>query len=176
MYRTFGKMPAAWTFVGDMMKAAIAVSVAMVVAGEIAAYIAMLAVVLGHAYPLYYNFKGGKGVVCAAAAILCLEPLSFGLLFMIFVAMVLGTKYISVGSIAVAVIYPIIHHLMYPITAPIHVRYSYFFGMSRIGLLFMIAFITGGFVLYFHRSNIRRILDGEESKIVIKLKHKEELE
>ncbi|MCL2213079.1 MAG: glycerol-3-phosphate 1-O-acyltransferase PlsY [Oscillospiraceae bacterium] len=180
MLRTYGKVPAAMTLFGDLFKAVVAVFLAMVFAGEIAAYIAMVTCILGHAFPLYYKFKGGKGVATAAAAILCLEPLVFPILLAILVVMVAITKYISAGSLAAAAFYPLLHNMMYhgndfmletiltDVYGESHRYHLFVFGVSIRGLIMASVFITAGLIVYFHRSNITRLINGTENKLSFK--------
>jgi len=170
MLRTYGKAAAALTFAGDLLKSMLAVSIGMILVGEIGAYLAMLFCVLGHAYPLYYKFKGGKGVATAASAILLLDPLVFAVLILVFVAIVALSKYISAGSIVVAGLYPLLFYTLYPLTRPIHLLESNFLGIPMRTLLFAIVFIVGIKVIYLHRANITRLFEGTENKLSFKKK------
>ena len=88
MLRTYGKAAAGFTLLGDAAKAAVSVLIGTLLAGEAGAFIAGLCCVIGHSFPIYYGFKGGKGIVVSAVTILCLDPLTFLVLFLIFVIIV----------------------------------------------------------------------------------------
>ena len=83
MMRTYGKKAAAFTLLGDVMKAVVSVLLGMLIAGESGAYLAGFFCVFGHSFPIYYGFKGGKGVLTTAAMVLCLDPLVFLILFIL---------------------------------------------------------------------------------------------
>jgi glycerol-3-phosphate acyltransferase PlsY len=153
--RTYGKKMAVITFVGDFMKAVIASLVGRMLLGYIGAYIAGLFCFLGHIFPCFYKFKGGKGVVTACAMILMTNPLVCGILFALFVMLVLATKFISLGSVVCLLAYPIIlDRVMGP------------------GLHVLVAFLMGVLCAFAHRGNIKRILNGTERKFTFKVKHK----
>lgn len=149
MLRTYGKKAAAMTFVGDILKTVIAIGVAQILFGYAGAYIAGLGSVIGHIFPCYFGFKGGKGVVAAAATVLCTNPLCFLILFVIFLILVLGYKYVSLGSVMCLLIYPII--------------------LNRLGEMRMIpilcAFAIAVLIIIKHKDNIKRLLAGTENKI-----------
>ena len=120
--------------------------------------IAALFAILGHIFPVYYKFKGGKGVVVAAISILCLNPLVFLILVLIFVAIVATSKYISLGSIICAFFYPMILNAFN--------RGASGFGFISTTISVMLAVI----VIFMHRSNIKRLMNRTENKIGQKAK------
>lgn len=149
MLRTYGKGMAVATFLGDAVKAALAILVVgRLFCGIGGAYAAGMACIVGHVYPLYFNFKGGKGVVTTAIMILCLNPIVFAILLIIFVALVAFTKYMSLGSVMCMMIFPLV---LYRFSGP--------------GIHVLLAILIGAFVVWLHRSNIKRIINGTESKI-----------
>ncbi len=150
MVRTYGKKWGIITFICDGLKAAVAVVGAMLLMGEGGAYIAALFAILGHIFPVYYKFKGGKGVVVAAISILCLNPIVFGVLVILFVALVAMSKYISLGSIICAFFYPMI------LSA---------FSSGRGFVSTVISILIAVIVIVMHRSNIKRLRDRTENKI-----------
>ena len=158
MIRTFGNKAGVMTFLGDILKAVVSVLLAWFLCGKIMAYLAGLFCSIGHAFPCYYRFKGGKTVAVTAAAALVTEPLVFLILLIVFVIMVAFTKYISLGSISAALMYPLILHNI------LQVR----FGHSDLRILFV--FLTSALLIWLHRSNIKRLLNGEESKFSFKKK------
>lgn len=183
MHRTFGKKAGATVLLGDMGKTVVACLIGYLFLGRLGAYIAGLFCMLGHMFPVKYKFKGGKGVVCVATAILMTDignpavyfvPFLFILLLGIFVVIVLGTKYISLGSIMCMLIYPVF-------------LYSFeFMGQSaeeialnlnnfEVGLYVLIAFLMTSMVIFMHRQNIVRLWHGEESKFDLHMSDKKAL-
>ncbi len=166
MLRTYGKGPAAATLLLDMSKGALAVLFGYLILGDgngkmvddtvissmAGTYLAGLFAVLGHMFPCFYRFKGGKGVATTAVVVLCTNPLVFLGLLVIFVVIVAGSKMISLGSVMCMVLYPLILHNFAP-TQPEGV---------------LIALIIACLVIFMHRSNIKRIWEGKESKISFK--------
>lgn len=157
MLRTYGKKAAALTLVCDMLKGALAVLVGGLLLNPMAGAkidgiaIASLFVVLGHIFPCFYHFKGGKGVATVAMVILLTRPLIFVLLFLVFVIIVAGTRYVSLGSIISVMLYPVLLNRLdtdYPMG-------WYHFIFVFIALL----------IVFMHRTNIKRLLAGKESKV-----------
>ena len=163
MLRTYGKAAAAFTLLGDMAKAAVSVLIGTLLAGEAGAYIAGLACVLGHAFPCYYDFKGGKGIVVTATMLLCLEPLVFLILFAIFALIVLSTKYLSLGSIIGMLIYPLLLNRMYPFLNG---------GVPEGAVAAIVSILNTILVIWLHRENIKRLMEGKENKFSLKKKDK----
>ena len=157
MLRTYGRGAAAVTFLGDAFKAALSILVVgRMLAGQWGADIAGLACVLGHVFPVYFNFKGGKGVVTVAVMILCQNPFVFLTLLIIFIIVVLMTKYVSLGSCMCMIVYP---YVLSRVTG------SY-------GTHIIIAMIAALFVVWMHRENIKRLRAGKENKISLSKKKK----
>lgn len=163
MMRTYGTAAAVFTFLGDILKAVVSVLLAEFLFGETIAYIAGVACVLGHAFPCWYKFKGGKGVAVSAAMILTLEPLVFLFVLLIFLIVVLITRYISLGSIMAALMYPLLLSEFYP---AIHAAG----GAILYPVIFISSIIVMVLVLFLHRENMKRLLDGKENKFSFKKK------
>jgi glycerol-3-phosphate acyltransferase PlsY len=107
---------------------------------------AALAVMAGHAYPVFLNFKGGKAVASWVGAFLCLTPVALAAVLVVFVVVVAWTHYISMGSITMAATLPLAMWLIeHPPLPPI-----------------IAAIIAGAFIIYKHSSNIRRLRAGTE--------------
>lgn len=166
MLRTYGAKAAALTLMGDMLKAVIAILFTSLFFGlsykngislSQYCYLSGLFAVLGHVFPIFYGFKGGKGVLVAATMTLILCPIHFITLLAIFAIIVVISKYVSLGSITVATLLPISVCLYIPLVCG--VRLSMVIAVSIIFL--------GGFVVWCHRSNIKRLLAGNEKKISI---------
>ncbi|MBQ8552069.1 MAG: glycerol-3-phosphate acyltransferase [Clostridia bacterium] len=163
MLRTYGKAAAAFTLLGDMAKAMVSVLIGTLLAGEAGAYIAGFCCVLGHSFPCLYGFKGGKGIVVTAAMLLCLEPLVFLILFVIFVLLVASTKYLSLGSIIGMLLYPLILNRLYPIVNG---------GASEGAVVAIVSILNAVLVIWLHRENIKRLMSGTENKFSLKKKDK----
>ena len=156
MLRTYGKGAAAVTFLCDAAKAALSILVVgRMLGGAWGANIAGLACIIGHVYPVYFGFRGGKGVVTVAVMILCQNPFVFLILLAVFVATVASTKYVSLGSCLCMVIYPYV-----------------LYNMTGYGSHIIIAVIAAAFVLFLHRENLKRLHEGKENKISFSKKNK----
>lgn len=148
--RTFGKKTAAIIFALDLLKAALAVGIgSLILTRSIGGAIAGLFVILGHTFPIYYKFKGGKGVACTAMVILMLSPASFVILLPAFIIIVALTRFVSLGSIIAVMLYPFFNSIFY----------------TSEGFITLSAFCTMMLVVFMHRENIKRLLEGKESKV-----------
>ena len=150
MHRVFGLKGAAFTLVGDIAKAVIAVLIGMCLCGyQYGGYLALLFCVIGHAWPCFFGFKGGKGVLSAATGIACLSPATFFVLIGLFLLMVLTTRYVSVGSVTAA--------FFFPLTLRAFLQVLPFVVMAS-------SLLTCLLVIFLHRENVRRLIRGEEKK------------
>ena len=154
--RTFGTKAALIVLFGDIMKAFVSVTVTMVVCGIEVAYIEGLAAMVGHCYPIYYQFKGGKGFATAAGMVLAADPLAFLVCALVFVAVVATTKFISAGSIMAAMFLPLVLNMIY---RPIG-------GLP--GTMAIASVVLAAFVIFRHKENIIRIANREEKKFSFK--------
>ena len=169
MLRNYGKAAGAATAVGDVAKGAVAVLLgrlifAWLLAGTgiepvCGAYLAGIFGVIGHTLPVYFGFKGGKGVLVGAGAILATSPVIVLALVIIFLIEFAITRIVSLGSIIVAGLYPILA-----------IVYWAWQGANLPSLVFIgiCAAIMGGMVIYMHRSNIQRLRDGTEYRFIKK--------
>lgn len=151
MQRTYGTGAALLTFIGDFSKSALSVVFGICLFGGIGGYTAALFCMIGHAFPCFYGFKGGKGVAVSAAAILFLDWRIFLILLPCFVLMVALTKYISLGSVTCMFLFPLLDSRMVLGRMP--------------STVVLIAILMAALVIYLHRENIKRIYSGTESKI-----------
>lgn len=157
MMRVYGKTAAGLTLLFDILKTGIAVWIGILLLGHHAAYTAGAACVVGHCYPLYYKFKGGKGVAVTAGLCLFANPPVFLILFIIFAIVVGFTKYISLGSIMSLLFFPLMLRSFYQL-----------FGQPvPLTVLIPALFITVLVILQ-HRENIKRLWAGEENKFSFK--------
>ncbi len=153
MMRNYGKKAAVITMVGDIGKTMAAVLIGWACLGYLTAYIAGLSCLIGHVFPVFYGFRGGKGVLCLATIVLMLDWRLFLILFAIFAIIVAGTKYISAGSVLCAMLYPLILNRM---------------NDTGLRLIEFVAMIIMIIIVVKHRENIKRIFKGTESKFEIK--------
>ena len=175
MLRTYGMGAAGLTLLGDFLKTALSIFFAAILFGfnYVAAistvpgmcYVAGLFAVIGHIAPVYYKFKGGKGVLSTAVMVAILAPIPFAILITLFIAIVAVSKYVSLGSVVSAVLFPVV----------LHGYFSVAFGAgSTPGLASLSSIIIAILVVYCHRGNLQRISDRTERKISFKKKPKEE--
>ena len=139
--RVMGKKAGVITLVVDVLKGTIAVLIGFLLADSAGEAWCVLAVFCGHVWPVFYKFKGGKGVATAFGALLGLNPLMALLTLLIVVIAVLISKRMSVGSITGAVVFP-------------------FISMERDFLY--IGIVLAIIILVKHRANIKRLLQGKE--------------
>lgn len=168
MIRVYGKKAGIYTLLGDALKTAAAVLMGRFLAGEFGAYLAALFCVLGHIAPVWYKFKGGKGVVASAVAILILNPLYFVVVFAVFALVYFTSHYISMASVAAAFIYP----------AVVFYGAKFLTGgkdMASAPAMVFAAFV-GLFIIFKHRANMRRVYYGEEKKMYLFKKSKKDSE
>lgn len=167
MLRTYGKHFAVLTMIGDILKVALAILIAFIIldaplemffkiaqSRETAATMIMYKefagffCVLGHIFPLYFKFKGGKGVAACTGMVILVDWRIALILFVIFVITIAVSKMISLGSIIIAVLYPVLIGVFY----------------QNI-VLILIAVLFASIVIIAHRQNIKRIINGTENKL-----------
>ena len=147
--RTTGRAAGIATLVLDILKGFLAVWLASWLTGDAPEWtsLAALAVMAGHAYPVFLKFHGGKAVATFIGAFAFLTPLPLAAVMLLFIVTVAVTRYISAGSILAAATFPfgvwMILHPPYQITAA--------------------AFVAGAFIVYRHQSNWERLRSGTES-------------
>jgi glycerol-3-phosphate acyltransferase PlsY len=146
--RTTGRVAGIGTLLLDIGKGYLAVWIAGRLSdhGVTAMCVAALAVMAGHAYPVFLHFKGGKAMASFVGAFLCLTPLALGSVLVVFVVVVAWTRFISMGSVVGAATFPLAVWLMQKDLT-----------MLAAGL------IAGAFIIYKHSSNIQRLHAGTEN-------------
>ncbi len=175
MLRTYGKKAAILTLLGDMLKAFVAVGLGYLIVGtnvvmtdattgetyhyvdQFGAAIAGLFVMMGHMFPIFYKFKGGKGVATSAIVVLMISPISFAFCISVFLIIVIGTKYVSLGSCMGMIFYPIILKA---------------FSGEQNPTAQLMAVLMALLVVFMHRENLKRLWAGQESKLSLGKKKK----
>lgn len=172
MLRTYGKKAAVGTMIGDILKVALGIIIAIAILDVPMKYIfsnpadaaeiqrvmlykefAGLFCVLGHIFPLYFKFKGGKGVAACTGMVIIVDWRIALILFVIFIGVILISKWISLGSIVIALLYPVL-----------------IFAFYKNFILAAVALLFTAIVIVAHRENIKRLAKGTENKISIKNK------
>lgn len=151
--RVFGLKVGALTFIIDVLKSILACFIGMKLLGLNGVLLAGIFVVLGHNWPVFLNFKGGKGIASSFGFIVFLDYKIAIVAVIIFVTIVVFTKYISLGS-------------MLTTTSVLPISYI-FFGYTNIYVLLTFLFLAS-LSIYRHKSNIKRLINGNENKIKIK--------
>ena len=146
--RTTGRAAGVATLLLDIAKGYVAVWIAGRLTGQDVLWmsVAALAVMAGHAYPVFLGFHGGKAVASFVGAFWCLTPWALAVEVIIFVVMVAWTRHISIGSIVGAATFPLAVWLLMKLAVPA-----------------LAAAIAGVFIIYRHSSNIRRLRAGTEN-------------
>ena len=161
MLRSIGKRAAILTLIGDALKGVIAILVA-IIAGVIVkdldkALLVQLAgifVVIGHTFPIFFQFKGGKGVA-TSLGVLLMTNWQIGLICLVFALVLMAlTKMVSMGSVGAAILFPVL-------VLFINSNYTVQDGSSY----FIYSIILAIIVSFNHRTNIQRILNGTENKL-----------
>lgn len=167
--RVAGKKAAICSLVCDILKGVVAVLIAFIVAkiigqesidGALLIQLAGFAVIVGHTFPVFFKFKGGKGVATALGVLLIVNY-QIGLICLVFALLLMFlTRMVSVGSIGAAILFPVLtifigqNYIINPVSA----------ANSYLPLAIAVAIL----VIYNHRSNVQRLLNGTENKLSFK--------
>jgi acyl-phosphate glycerol 3-phosphate acyltransferase len=160
--RCFGKKSAIFTLLGDIAKGILAVLLGRLLfmlfvtgsTAEYGAYIGAVSAVAGHMFPIYFGFKGGKGVATVGGAIIALNPIFAMVLLVILLVVIAVSKMVSLGSIIAVICFPIITllwHLFVSADNPVFPT--------------ICTTVIAALVIWGHRENIKRIAAGKENKI-----------
>ncbi len=157
--RSVGTGAALLTLVCDILKGVVSILIAILISkiwknvdGEILKYMAGFFAILGHTFPVFFGFRGGKGVATSLGVLLTLN-LKIGLICLIFALIIIAfTKIVSIGSMLAAILYPIL---------------TIFMGGTKF-LCVVVSLLITILVIFNHRENIKRIKNGEENKLSFK--------
>ncbi|MBR3720520.1 MAG: glycerol-3-phosphate 1-O-acyltransferase PlsY [Clostridia bacterium] len=164
MLRSVGKGPAILTLLLDILKGIVAILLAKFVVAKLAgdanpAILVQLAgffVVVGHTFPIFFGFKGGKGVATSLGVLLVMNPLIGGICLVFALVVMALTRMVSLGSIMAAILFPVL---------TIFITYNYIAdGYNYI--IFGVAMAI--LVIFNHRSNIKRLYNGTENRLSFK--------
>ncbi len=160
--RTVGKKGALFVVIGDVLKAVVALLFAKLApfATPNALYMAGLGAVLGHNFPLYFKFKGGKGIIVSLVAILFADPILGLITFAVAIAIMAITRYVSLGSVLGAVVFAALALIF----------------RNRNTDFVVFAIMLAILAIYMHKGNIARLLSGTENKLGSKKKSQEDNE
>ena len=162
MLRSVGKKAAAITLVCDILKGVVSILIAILMNkifsnsnGALLVQIAGVAVILGHTFPIFFKFKGGKGVA-TSLGVLIMSNWQIGLICLVFaLILIILTQMVSVGSIAAAILYPVL---------TIFIPQNYIIPGNYIIYSIVLAVI----IVFNHRENVKRLLSGTENRISFK--------
>jgi acyl phosphate:glycerol-3-phosphate acyltransferase len=146
-FRTLGKKAGLVVTIADILKGTVAASLPIMFGSDFHPLLAGVFAVVGHMYPVFAGFKGGKAVATSGGVLLFYEPLIFVILFISFFISLYLTKYVSLSSM---------------ISAVVAIIYSIF---TKDPYLITIIVLLSAFVFYRHRANIKRIINKTEPKI-----------
>ena len=164
MLRSVGKKAAVITLLCDILKGVVSIGIALI-AGNIVknvdkavlVQIAGILVVLGHTFPIFFEFKGGKGVATSLGVLLIINW-QIGLICLVFALLLMAlTRMVSLGSISAAILYPVL---------TLFIKAHYLPGAE--GSYFVFAVILAVMVVFNHRENVKRLLEGKENKLSFK--------
>lgn len=160
--RTVGKKAAALTLVCDILKGVVAILIAYAISfitselnAALLVQIAGIFAIIGHTFPVFFKFKGGKGIA-TSLGILLLVNYQIGLICLVFwLIIVILTRMVSLGSIMAAILFPVL---------TIFITQNYFVEGNYV----IFGIIVATMVVFNHRSNVKRILEGNENKLSFK--------
>ena len=170
MLRSVGKKAAALTLLCDILKGVIAIGISIMIGKfnigvnqELLLQIAGIFVILGHTFPVFFGFKGGKGVA-TSLGVLLLTNWKIGLICLLFALLLMTlTRMVSLGSCSAALLFPVL-------TLFINDSYTVLTSGKNGNVYFIYSVILAVIVLFNHRTNIKRIINGTENKLSFKKK------
>lgn len=161
--RVMGKKAGALVLIIDIFKAVIAIALAKLIFGAshpnaeiLVALYSGIGAILGHSYPLFFGFKGGKGIATTAGTLIGIDFRLFLVAAAVFLICFAITKIVSISSLLMTASLPILISVVYA-------------GQGKVGLEAMgLAMLITAFTFYRHKANIRRLIDGTEAKLTSK--------
>lgn len=153
--RVLGKKAALIVFLCDVLKAAVAVSLAKLLFPDtalLAALYAGIGAILGHSYPLFFKFKGGKGIAVTVGAIYMIDLKTALIVSVIFIVSAWITKIVSISSLLLTGFIPVFLFIFYR-------------GNEHIVEIVILGIMIAGITAYRHKANIKRLMEGTESKL-----------
>ena len=165
MLRSAGKGLAVLTLICDILKGVVSIIIAILLGNiipdinkELLIQIAGIAVVIGHTFPVFFGFKGGKGVATSLGIIL-FTNWQIGLICLVFaLTLMVLTRMVSLGSVTAAVLFPVL-------TVFINENYIVLIEGKSGSTYFIYSVILAAIVLFNHRENIKKIMDGTENRV-----------
>lgn len=165
MLRSIGKKAAAITLICDILKGVVPILLALLIGliakdqnKAILVQVAGISAVVGHTFPIFFGFKGGKGVATSLGVLICINW-KVGLLCLVFAIIIMAvTRMVSAGSCTAAILYPVL--------TLFGVQQDFFIVKGENYLIFSI--ILAIIIVFNHRENIKRILTGKENKLSFK--------
>lgn len=153
-FRCMGAKPTLFVLAGDILKAVIAANIGGMVMGPLGKLIAGSFAIIGHMFPVYFKFKGGKGILVGGTTIAVFDFRIFCIVMFFFFLLVGITKWVSLGSVVATSLVPFLTVYFYR-------------DDEKIVPMAILLFVMAAAVVYMHRSNIVRILHGEENKFTL---------
>ena len=155
-FRVLGARVGLVVLVADILKGVIPVVLARYLSNSTVTVLVAFACVAGHDYSILLRGHGGKGVATGAGAAIGMMPIPMALLLLLFAALVLATRIVSVASITCTVALPVMAGLLYHFGS----------GVWKVPLPYVVACcLMSGLVLYAHRGNFKRLIQGNERRI-----------
>lgn len=167
MLRSVGKKAAVITLICDILKGVVSILIAVLVGkiiknldNALLVQLAGIFVIIGHTFPVFFKFKGGKGIATALGVLLIINW-QIGLICLIFALVLMAlTKMVSVGSIAAAILFPILVAF---------IDQNYIVPTSNSNWSYLVfSIIVSLLVIFNHRANVQRILNGTENRLSFK--------
>ena len=152
--RVYGIKAAVATLFLDAAKGFVAVVIGRYFLGEIGIYLSGVSVILGHDWPVFFKFKGGKGIATTIGLALIISPLSALICIVIGVSIIALTRYVSLGTTSAIALWPLVSYILM-VTDLYKLNYNFI----------IFAIILALIAIYKHKANIQRLIHGNESKL-----------